>query len=181
MRKIALVCFIGIFIALSTWILSPDSGVKKEQKKTSIINTDKKNSLEKTSTIQLPSNPKAPLKVKRETRHKSKTKLEQHRAYQRYQRYREKHYKMQQQRMRQYRAYQSKLKYMREGGAQSKLRAIKEKREKEFRQRYKSSMLSQKEAKQANLLRDNREIQKRREQMQLMQDKQKLQHKFKGE
>jgi len=178
MRKIALVSFIGIFIALSTWILSPDSGVKKEQKKTSIINTDKKNSLEKTSTIQLPSNPKAPLKVKREMRHKSKTKLEQQRAYLRY---REKHYKIQQQRMRQYRAYQSRLKYMREGGAQSKLRAIKEKREKEYRQRYESTMMSQKEAKQANLLRDNREIQKRREQMQLMQDKQKLQHKLKGE
>jgi len=95
--------------------------------------------------------------------------------------YRKEQHQLEQKKMRQYLAYQKELKHIREGGVKSQLEREKSHHEVQFQRHYTSMMMSQKNRREYNFMKQNREMQKRRERMHSLRERQILQTKYRGE
>jgi hypothetical protein len=95
--------------------------------------------------------------------------------------YRKDFYKIKEKKMTQYLSHQKELQHIRKGGVKSELQQEKRKQEVQFQHQYKSIMMSQKGEIQENFIQQKRGIERKREQMHSLQDKQQLQTKYRGE
>jgi len=112
---------------------------------------------------------------------KEKEKIEKERQYLAYLNYRKEQYKVRERKMSQYLTHQKELTHIREGGVKSKLRREKRKHEVRFQNQYKSTMMSQRQEHQERFIEQKRKIERRREHMQSLKERQQLQTKYRGE
>jgi len=95
--------------------------------------------------------------------------------------YRKEQHQIETRKMNHYLTHQKELKYIREGGVKSKLEREKRRDEIQFQNHYKSIMMSQKTKYKESFIKHKEEIERRREQMHSLQEKQQLQTKYRGE
>ena len=108
------------------------------------------------------------------TKEKNQTKNTQQQAYLKY---RESQHKIQKQRIVEYK--QKKQQYIKERGMKS--RFMSEEKKRLIKQREKAILFSKRRVMESKREKKRRDIEQRREQMKFMRDRQRLQHKFKGE
>jgi len=112
---------------------------------------------------------------------KEKEKIEKERQYLAYLNYRKEQYKVRERKMSQYLTHQKELTHIREGGVKSKLQREKRKHEVRFQNQYKYTMMSQRQEHQERFIEQKRKIERRREHMQSLKERQQLQTKYRGE
>jgi len=110
-----------------------------------------------------------------------KSEIEKKTLYISYLNYRKEQYKVREREMSQYLTHQKELRHIREGGVKSKLQREKRNHEVRFQNQYKSTMMSKRQEHQERFIEQKRKIERRREHMHSLQERQQLQTKYRGE
>jgi hypothetical protein len=148
--------------------------------KNSTLEIDKSNFQTEKTLITLPTASPKKLSITTPQTHK-KSEIEKKTLYISYLNYRRSQHNVEEQKRNHYLNHQKELKHIREGGVKSKLQREKRKHEVRFQNQYKSTMMSQIKEKQKKIMEQKRTMERRREQMHSLKERQQLQTKYRGE